>query len=239
MRVSIHSLEAHQRDDVVIVIDVFRAFTTTSVALEAGASEVLFVEDPETALALRAAGRVEFSLGERGGRRVEGFDYGNSPAQLRAAPLAGARLALTTSNGTRGLLEAARAGAGRIFAAALVNAGATARAVAALSPPSVGIVAMGRHGTRRTDEDELCALLLRARLEGRQPDPRALSTLLESLAPAPDPALMREGHYHPDDRQIAMTVDLVDIAVEVDRAGAHLRAGPAVAEPDLREGARR
>ena len=86
--------------------------------------------------------------------------------------MAGKTLIQTTTNGTAGI-NAAR-GADRIYAGALVTAEATVRAILRNTPAVITLVAMGRsNGTIRADEDELCALYLRACLEGRQ-------TLLQS-----------------------------------------------------------
>jgi 2-phosphosulfolactate phosphatase len=48
----------------------------------------------------------------------------------------------------------------------LVTAKATVRALLSASPDQVSLVAMGDNGIKRTDEDELCAIHLRNRLEG-------------------------------------------------------------------------
>ena len=58
--------------------------------------------------------------------------------------------------------------ADRLYAASLVTAEATVRALLSASPDRVCLVAMGDNGLKRADEDELCAIRLRNRLEGRQ-----------------------------------------------------------------------
>lgn len=57
----------------------FRAFTTAAVALARGAQKIILTAEPEEALALRAAGLGELCMGEVGGVRPPGFDFGNSP----------------------------------------------------------------------------------------------------------------------------------------------------------------
>ena len=57
--------------------------------------------------------------------------------------------------------------ADRLYAASLVTAEATVRTLLSASPDRVSLVAMGDNGVRRTNEDELCAIHLRNRLEGR------------------------------------------------------------------------
>ena len=52
----------------VVIIDVFRAFTTAAVTLAKGATKIIIVRDVEEALALRAAGLGHLCMGEVGGR---------------------------------------------------------------------------------------------------------------------------------------------------------------------------
>jgi 2-phosphosulfolactate phosphatase len=208
----------------VVIIDVFRAFTAAAVAFSRGARRIIMVDDLERALALRSAGTGDFCAGERRGARPPGFDFGNSPAELERARLDGKTLIQTTTNGTAGINAARRAE--RIFAGAFVTAAATVRALPRAAPPVVTLVAVGREGARRADEDELCALYLRSRLDGRTPDADALFRLIATLAPPPDAALVASGDYDPRDRALALQLDLVPFAITVRR-----EAGLLIAEP--------
>jgi 2-phosphosulfolactate phosphatase len=64
------------------------------------------------------AGKVLLA-GERGGRPLQGFDLGNSPSEFTSARCAHTTVVLTTTNGTRALLHAARAE--RVLLSAFVN----------------------------------------------------------------------------------------------------------------------
>lgn len=105
-----------------VVIDVLRATTTITWALEQGAARVLpclEVADARQTAATLPAGT--FLLGgERGGRRIDGFDLGNSPAEYTAERVAEKTIVFTTTNGTRAMHHCRRAG--EILIAALVNA---------------------------------------------------------------------------------------------------------------------
>lgn len=219
MKVQVASLldGAAQARGTVVVIDVLRAFSTAAVALGRGASRIVMVASLDEALALRAAGTVDLCVGERGGARPAGFDFGNSPEAMLRADLAGKRIALTTSNGTAGLDAAARAGAEHLYAGALVSAAATAAAIRAAGPAEVTLVAIGKVTGTRTDEDELCALYLRALLHGRRPDPAALRRLLETMLPDPDAHLLANGDYGAGDRAIALVPDSIPFALPVRR----------------------
>jgi len=208
-----------------VIIDVFRAFTTAAVALSRGAQRIVMVDSLDNALALRSSGVGDYCIGERDSTKPPGFDFGNSPAELERAEVAGKTLIQTTSNGTAGINAAH--GADRIYAGAFVTAEATVRAILRHAPAIVTLVAIGRrNGTIRADEDELCALYLRARLEGRQPDVAAVRGLLASMPPPPNPKLVAEGAYDLKDRQIAAQVDAMKLAIAVRRDGGLLIAEP-------------
>ena len=87
----------------VVVVDAVRATTTLLTALEAGAARAYVVPSVEEALELRRAIGDETVVlcGERGGRKIEGFDLGNSPSEFSAARVGGKILVCTTTNGTR------------------------------------------------------------------------------------------------------------------------------------------
>jgi 2-phosphosulfolactate phosphatase len=101
-----------------------------------------------------------------------GFDFGNSPFAISQIDFTGSTIIQRTSAGTQGV--AAAAGAERLYAGSLVTADATARALSASRPALVTLVAMGNRTVVRTDEDELCAIHLRNRLEGRPGDAEGL-----------------------------------------------------------------
>ena len=174
MENSIHSLleGAERATGSVAVIDVFRAFTTAAVALANGAAGIVMVRTVEEAFKLREAGIGEICMGEVRGRAPDGFDFGNSPFEISGVDFGGKTIIQRTSAGTQGIVAAATM-ADRLYAASLVTAEATARALLSGSPDQVSLVAMGENGLKRTDEDELCAIHLRNRLEGRASDPDA------------------------------------------------------------------
>src|SRR5438270_9356070 len=96
-------------------------------------------------------------MGEVHGRAPDGFDFGNSPFEISTLDFQGETIIQRTSAGTQGIVEAATK-AERLYAASLVTAEATVRALISGSPDQVSLVAMGDNGIKRTDEDELCAI---------------------------------------------------------------------------------
>jgi 2-phosphosulfolactate phosphatase len=216
MEISIHSLleGATRATGTVAIIDVFRAFTTAAVALANGASSIVMVRTVEEALALREAKIGQICMGEVQGRAPPGFDFGNSPFEISTVDFRGKAIIQRTSAGTQGIVAAGRAE--RLYAASLVTAEATVRALLSGSPVQVSLVAMGDNGLKRTDEDELYAIHLRNRLEGRPGDPDAIRRLILAggeVARFRDPA---RPYLHPEAVGIALDIDRYEFAVRVE-----------------------
>jgi 2-phosphosulfolactate phosphatase len=217
MEISIYSLleGATRATGAVAVIDVFRAFTTAAVALANGATGIVMVRTVEEALALRDAGIGQICMGEVHGRAPDGFDFSNSPFEVSGVDFGGKTIIQRTSAGTQGIVAAGNRAA-RLYAASLVTAGATVRALLSGSPDKVSLVAMGENGLKRTDEDELCAIHLRNRLEGRPGDPDAVRRLILAggeVGRFHDPT---RPYLHPEDVDIALHIDRYDFAVRVE-----------------------
>jgi len=134
----------------------------------------------EEALHLRRENIGRYCLGERHGVRPDGFDFGNSPAEIADRRFDGETLIQTTSNGTRGILNAA--GATRIYAASFTTAKATAEVIMRAAPGPVTIVAMGDGDRHRADEDEICALYIRSLLLGLSPDAEIAAAAIRSMS---------------------------------------------------------
>jgi 2-phosphosulfolactate phosphatase len=143
MEISIYSLfeGAIRATGSVAVIDVFRAFTTAAVALANGTSSVVMVRSVEEALALRDIGIGQICMGEVRGRAPDGFDFGNSPFEISGVDFGGKTIIQRTSAGTQGIVAARTAE--RLYAASLVTAQATVRALLSGSLGQVSLVATG------------------------------------------------------------------------------------------------
>jgi 2-phosphosulfolactate phosphatase len=106
-----------------IVVDVLRATSTIAQALASGFRRVLCCAEIEEALALRAEVPDSLVGGERKAVRIEGFDVGASPREF-LDPQA-ETLILSTTNGTRAILEAADRCA-EVYLGSLLNLSAVA-----------------------------------------------------------------------------------------------------------------
>jgi Phosphosulfolactate phosphohydrolase and related enzymes len=159
---------AKQARGVTVVIDVFRAFTTACYCFNAGAETVIAVDDSDRALAMADTLSRPVLLGERYGKRLPGFDFGNSPSEIAGERLQGKTVVHTTHAGTQGLVNARNAET--VYTGAFVNARATAAVIQSLSPKIVTLVRMGLNANEASDEDWLYADYLTELLRGREVD---------------------------------------------------------------------
>ena len=197
------------------MIDVIRAFTVSAYALAGGAREVLLVSSVEAARRLgRELGAVVSA--EVGGLPVEGVAISNSPTMVRDADLRGRVLVQRSTAGVQAALAARHCS--DVFAASLVVAGATARAVRALHPAAVTLVATG--APLGHPEDRACADVIEALLADRPPPP--LERLLEPFYAGDRYRRARAGDWPgcpPSDIDLALALDTFDFAMRVEPEG--------------------
>lgn len=142
--------------DCAVVIDVLRATTTIATALNAGAEAVQTFSDIDILMQKSENWSPDKRLraGERGGEKVSGFDLGNSPLDCVPQMVAGKRLFLTTTNGTRALQRVKLAPT--VITASQVNRQAVVNYLLQKQPENVWLVGSGWQGTYSV-EDTACA----------------------------------------------------------------------------------
>ena len=142
--------------DCAVVIDVLRATTTIATALHGGAEAVQAFSDFQKLMEVSDSWLPEKRLraGERGGQQLEGSDLGNSPLDCTPATVAGKRLFLTTTNGTRALQRVENAEV--VITAAMVNRQTVVDYLLAKQPETVWLVGSGWQGAYSL-EDTVCA----------------------------------------------------------------------------------
>ena len=163
----LHFIEgAKQAEGLAVIIDVFRAFSLECYLYDMGVKEIRPVRTIEEAFSLRSCIPNSILIGERGGKKCEGFDYGNSPSAVSREHVTGRTVIHTTSAGTQGVVNAI--GASEIITGSLVNAKAVAEYIMVKQPEIVSLVCMGNGGVRPAVEDELCAEYIKSILENRE-----------------------------------------------------------------------
>jgi 2-phosphosulfolactate phosphatase len=155
-------------DKKVVVIDVLRATSTIVTALAHQAAQVIPVIEPTEAIELsRRIGVSECILGgEQKGFKIEGFDVGNSPTEYDAATVAGKKVILCTTNGTKAIKWAQNAA--EVLIGAYLNITAICDHLAA-SEQDVLFVCAGRE-LNVCLEDLACAGMMVQALKKRRGD---------------------------------------------------------------------
>ncbi len=107
-------------DNIVVIIDVFRATSTIATALYNGAKRVIPVDavDKCIEIGMQTGG---ITAGERDGKIIPGLAHGNSPAEYPRSFVEGKTLVLTTTNGTKLLHMALNKGAAEVVTGSFPN----------------------------------------------------------------------------------------------------------------------
>ncbi len=194
-----------------VVIDVLRAFTTAAFAFASGAKEIIFVASPEEAFMKYQQDPSLLLMGEREGKRIEGFHFENSPSEIQCADLSGRTMVQRTSSGTQGVVSCSHAP--HILIASFVVADATVKRILELKPSHVSFVATGR---TNGDEDVALAEYLQSKLKGKPID---LDHALCRVRTSPAAERMKKGPIAykngGHDLELALKVDHFSFAMEV------------------------
>jgi len=147
--------EAILKGRVVVIIDVLRSCTSIAYALLNGADKIIPAGTVEAATKLMSSlDRASTLLcGERDGKKVSGFDLGNSPLEYTREAVAGKTLVYASTNGTKLMSRGIKAE--EQLVCSFVNVG---QVVARLEPQGVQpvILCSGTNG-RFSMEDTVCA----------------------------------------------------------------------------------
>jgi 2-phosphosulfolactate phosphatase len=202
---------AKKAQGLTVVIDVFRAYSLEGYMLQGGADRIYPIGDMEDAFAMKREHPDYILIGERGGARVEGCEFGNSPSQVKEVDFTGRRIIHSTSAGTQGMVNAVHAD--EILAAALTNARATAEYIRRKDPEIVSIVAMGNAGIRTAKEDVLCAEYIRSILEGTKIDMETRTKALQYDGGDHFFDPLRQNIYPTEDFWLCIRRDIFDFAI--------------------------
>lgn len=190
---------AQNAEGITVIIDVFRAFSVACYVFAKNASCIYPVGAVDQAWALKKKKPHAVMIGEREGKKLPGFDFGNSPTEIRDIDFKDKTVIQTTHAGTQGLVNAPHAS--EILTGAFVNARATAHYIKSKLPTCVTLVRMGFAARARSDEDDLCARYLESLLLESPFDTGSVEkTLRASLASVrffdPDQPWSPEGDFY-------------------------------------------
>ncbi|MEQ9593777.1 MAG: 2-phosphosulfolactate phosphatase [Cyclobacteriaceae bacterium] len=94
-------------DKTVVVVDILRATSCMVTAFAHGVDSIIPIADAEECERMKLKGYV--ISGERNGKKIPGFDKGNSPFEYMDNQIKGLQIAFTTTNGTLAIEKSKRA----------------------------------------------------------------------------------------------------------------------------------
>lgn len=206
---------AKQARGLTVIIDVFRAFSTACYVVRNGAREIVPVGDVDLAYQLKEQNPNYVLMGERKGKKLPGFDYGNSPTEIQTIDFSGKTVIQTTSAGTQGFANAKDAD--ELISGSLVNAEAIVSYINKKSPEKVSLVCMGTWAVKPNDEDSLCAEYIADRLNHRDVDKKEIYRRLRNSKTARiffDPAV----NWAPEtDFDFCLNIGLCDFVLKAEK----------------------
>jgi 2-phosphosulfolactate phosphatase len=128
-------------DHAVVVVDILRATSCMTTAFAHGIDTIAPFSKLEDCLAMKVNGF--YTAGERDGKKVDGFDFGNSPFEYQDPKLKGSKIAFTTTNGTQAIVKSL--GASEIIIGSFLNLTAVANHLRTL-PQNILVVCAGWKG---------------------------------------------------------------------------------------------
>jgi len=209
---------ARQAKGITVVIDVFRAMTVETYLMQRGAEKIIPVGDVAWAFDYQRQHPDCILCGERGGKIIDGFHFGNSPSQIENADLTGKTVIHTTSAGTQGIVHAVHAD--EIIAGCLLSARAIASYIKRKKPENVSLVCMGLAAVSQTEEDNLCAAYIKSLLEENPlPDLQEQMEHLKYTSGAKffDPA--QQGVFPERDFHLCIQADTVPFILRLKKEG--------------------
>ncbi len=199
------------QEELIVVIDVIRAFTTAALAFLQGAEKIILVSKVKEAFLLKKKYPHALLMGEEGGIPVKGFHFSNSPVELSKSQINGETLIQRTSSGTQGVVLNKRAG--RILTASFANAEATFKRIQALKPQRVTFVITGT--TKGGDEDVALADYLEKRLQEGSVDPGPYLERVKNSASGQAFLSGAYAQFPKEDLRFCLDIDSAPFAMEV------------------------
>jgi 2-phosphosulfolactate phosphatase len=210
----LHVIEgARKATGLVVIIDVFRAFTTACYIVQNNAARVFPVGDIDIAYRMKAENPETILIGERNEQIPEGFQYGNSPSEIKKTDFTGKTVVLSTTAGTNGIANAINAD--EIITGSMVNADAIVRYIRQQQPKQVSLVCMGFRAEKPSDEDTFCAEYIQAKLNNKPYDYTSKIPLLKKGAGSRF-FIPEKQHYAPEnDFYLCTKIGIFDFVLKV------------------------
>jgi 2-phosphosulfolactate phosphatase len=165
---------ANKAKGLAVIIDVFRAFSTACFVINNGAKMIISVDDIGLAYNLKKENPEYILMGERHDIVPDGFDFGNSPAEIEKVDFCDKTVIHTTTAGTQGIARAVNAK--EIITGSFVNAQAVIDYIKSTKRQLVSLVCTDASTPK--NEDIMCAEYIKSHLEGKPLDFAEIKTHL-------------------------------------------------------------
>ena len=219
---------AQSSEGVIVVIDVFRAFTCAALFFHFGAERVILEADPARALQLRKEIPGSVLVGEVNEVPIKGGDLGNSPVEILRKGEEFFRDKTVVHRTTAGVtgVNIVADRADLVILGSFVTARAIARYIMNQSPAVLTLLAMGTRGIEPSPEDEACADYIEHLISGRPYD--HLSALEKIIfQQSAKKFIMGTKPYLPrEDPIFCLQRDLFDFVIVAERKDGVIEARP-------------
>ncbi len=152
-------------DKVVVVVDILRATSCMVTAFAHGVEGIIPIADEKECEAMKLKGYV--ISGERNGKKIPGFDKGNSPYEYMDENIKGLNIAFTTTNGTLAIEKSK--GAKQILIGSFLNLSVISRHLL-MSDNNILIVCAGWKGKINLEDSLFAGALVDKLRKHIEPD---------------------------------------------------------------------
>jgi 2-phosphosulfolactate phosphatase len=217
MKISIlHLIKGAQKaEGLTVIIDVFRAFSLECYLYGNNAKLIIPVADLSEAFRISNENPDYILIGERNERKVDGFQYGNSPKQVLEVDFKGKTIIHTTSAGTQGIIQAKNSS--EILTGSFVNAGAIIRYIQYKNPVKVSLVCMGYSAKERIEEDTLCAEFIYNQLKGHDTDFEKITEIIRNTSGRRFLESRTKEHTPPEDFDLCLDLDRFNFVIRAEK----------------------
>lgn len=210
---------AREAQGLVVIIDVFRAFSCEPLFFHFGAKRVILEAEPSRAISIKRQQSDVILVGEVNEVPIEGSDMGNSPSEiiLRGETFFRDKTVVhRTTSGATGA-TAALENADEVLLGSFLMAKAIAGYLKRKNARLVTLVAIGERAEHMAPEDEACADYLEHLITGRPYDPiKALKEII--FQPTAQKFILGKKEYLPrEDPIFCLQRDLFDFVLGIKR----------------------
>ena len=202
--------EANLATGLAVIIDVLRAFSTECFVFKNGAKYIIPVLALDDAYELKKQNPDYILMGERKGVKPEGFDFGNSPTEILDVDFTDKIVVHTTSNGTKGMMNAINAN--EIITGSFVNAKAIIEYIKKTNLKDITLICTTNLKYDENNEDLMLANYIANILENKKVDELEIKDVIKHSIAAK--FMVEEIGVPPTDIDLCLDFDRFDFIIK-------------------------